>query len=131
MTWKERLRSNLLLRNMTSNVIGFPTSAAKKTFMPYFQYKIGVYRRDYYLYFTSPPNGIRYTNDIFNKLYEYEGYDIIQYLEFHYTAYNNKTNFLRFIKYETNKRLKLKLTKWFNIKLETVLDWLIEKLDFQ
>lgn len=54
MRWKEQLRSNLLFRNLLSDVIGYPVSAAKKTFIPYFQYKIGVYQRDYYLYFTSP-----------------------------------------------------------------------------
>ena len=83
MTWKEKLRSNLLLRNMISDVIGYSPSTAKKTFIPYFQYKISVYQRDYYLYFTTPPASVRYTNDIFNKLYEYNGYDIIQYVEFH------------------------------------------------
>ncbi len=72
MIWKEKLRSNLLLRNMVFDVSCYPASAAKKTFIPYFQYKIGAYQRDYYLYFTSPPNSIRYTNDIFNKLYKYE-----------------------------------------------------------
>lgn len=127
MTWKEKLRSNLLLRNLASDVIGFPASAAKKTFIPYFQYKIGVYQRDYYLYFTAPPTSVLYTNDIFNKLYEYNGYDIIQYIEFHYAAYDNKADFLRFLRYETDRRLKLKLGKSFTTKLETVLDWLTEK----
>lgn len=127
MTWKEKLRSNLLLRNLASDVIGYPASAAKKTFMPYFQYKIGVYQRDYYLYFTAKPTSVRYTNDIFNKLYEYNGYDIIQFVEFHYTACDNKADFLRFLRYETDRRLKLKLSKSFTAKLETVLDWLTEK----
>ncbi len=127
MTWKEKLRSNLLLRNLASDVIGYPVSAAKKTFVPYFQYKIGVYQRDYYLYFTTPPTSLRYTNDIFNKLYEYNGYDIIQYVEFHYAGYDNKADFLRFLRYETDRRLKLKLGKSFTTKLETVLVWLIEK----
>ncbi len=67
MTWKEKLLSNLLLRNMASDLISYPVSAAKNTFIPYFQYKVGVYQRDYYLYFTSPPNSVRYSNDIFNK----------------------------------------------------------------
>lgn len=127
MTWKEKLCSNLLLRNMASDVIGYPVSAAKKNFIPYFQYKIGVYQRDYYLHFTAAPTSIRYTNDIFNKLYEYNGYEIIQYVEFHYAAYDNKVDFLRFLSYETESRLKLKLGKSFTAKLETVLNWLTEK----
>lgn len=131
MRWKEQLRSNLLFRNLLSDVIGYPVSAAKKTFIPYFQYKIGVYQRDYYLYFTSAPNSVRYTNDIFNKLCEYDGYDIALYLEFHYNAYADKADFLRFLKYETNQRLKLKLGKSVEIKLEAVLDWLNEKQEEQ
>ncbi len=127
MTWKEKLRSNLLLRNLASDVIGYPVSAAQKTFVAYFQYKTGVYQRDYYLYFTAPPTSIRYTNDIFNKLYEYNGYDIIQYVEFHYNFYDNKADFLRFLRFETDRRLKLKLGKAFTNKLETVLNSLSEK----
>ncbi len=127
MTWKEKLRSNLLLRNMVSDVIGFPASAPEKTFIPYFLYKIGAYQRDYYLYFTTLPTSVRYTNDIFNKLYEYNGYDLIQYIEFHYAAYDNKADFLRFLRYETDRRLKLKLGKSFTAKLETVMNWLTEK----
>ena len=92
MTWKERLCSNLLLRNLASDVIGYPVSAEQKTFIPYFQYKTGVYQRDYYLYFTAQPNSVQYTNNIFNKLYEYNGYDIIQYVEFHYNASDNKAD---------------------------------------
>ncbi|MEJ7684988.1 MAG: hypothetical protein WKG06_45515 [Segetibacter sp.] len=116
-----------MLRNLASDVIGYPASAAQKTFIPYFQYKAGVYQKDYYLYFTAPPNSTRYTNDIFNKLYEYNGYDIIQFVEFHYAAYDNKADFLRFLRCETDSRLKLKLGKSFTAKLETVLDWLTQK----
>jgi hypothetical protein len=127
MTWKERLCSNLLLRNLASDVIGYPVSAEQKTFIPYFQYKTGVYQRDYYLYFTAQPNSVQYTNNIFNKLYEYNGYDIIQYVEFHYNASDNKADFLRFLRCETESRLKLKLGKSFTTKLETLSDWLLEK----
>ena len=79
MTWREKLHGNLLLRNMLSALVGFPASLAKNNFIPYFQYKIGIYKQDYYLYFAGPPNNIRYTNDIFNKLHQYDGYDIIQF----------------------------------------------------
>ena len=47
MAWKKNMRSNLLLRNMASDVIGYPVPATQKTFIPYFQNKIGVYQRDY------------------------------------------------------------------------------------
>lgn len=62
---------------------------------------------------------------------EYDGYDIILYLEFHYNAYADKADFLRFLKYETNQKLKLKLGKSLAIKLEAVLDWLNEKQEEQ
>ncbi len=42
-----------------------------------------------------------------------------------------KQIFVRFLKYETNQRLKLKLSKSLDIKLETVLDWLNEKQEKQ
>lgn len=131
MTWKEKLHGNLLLRNMLSALFGFPASEVKKNFIPYFQYRIGAYQQDHYLYFSSPPNNIRYTNDIFNKLHQYEGYDIIQFLEFHYTAYPNHADFLRFLRYETGQRLKQRASKAFKIKLECVLDWLKEKQEEQ
>lgn len=72
---------------MMSDVIGYPVSAAKNTFIPYFQYKIGVYQRDYYLYFATP----------------YDGYEIIKHIEFHYNAYDNKqTNlFLLYVSFKT------------------------------
>src|SRR4051794_157401 len=99
MTWKERLASNLLLRNMVADLISVPAARGRKTFTPYFQYKIGVYQPDYFLYFTSTPN-------LVNKLHQYDGYEMIQYLEFHYGAFADKTDFLRFLIYETSHRLK-------------------------
>jgi hypothetical protein len=131
MTWREKLNSNLLLRNTLSALFAFPSSVAKNDFTPYFQYKIGVYQRDWYLYFTSQPNNIRYTNDIFNKLNEYDGYGVVQFLEFHYTAYPDKADFFRFLKYETVQRLKRKPGKDFKIKLECTLEWLVEKQEEQ
>src|SRR5690349_16908868 len=97
MTWKDRLCSHLLFRNILADLIGISMSSVKKTFTPYFQYKIGVYQPDYFLYFTSPPNLVRYTNDIYNKLNEYDGYEMVQYLEFHYNGFADKLDFLRFL----------------------------------
>src|SRR3954471_15293651 len=106
MTWKDGIASNLLLRNLISQLISVPASGGRKTFISYFQYKIGVYQPDYFLYFTAPPNVVRYTNDIYNKLSQYDGYEMVQYLEFHYAAFADKPDFLRFLIYETNHRLK-------------------------
>ena len=83
------------------------------------------------MYFTSAPNNIRYTNYIFNKLHQYDGYDVIRFVEFHLAAYHEKADFVRFLKYETSQRLKAQPGKAFKIKLESVLDWLAEKQEEQ
>lgn len=44
---------------------------------------------------------------IFNKMYEYSGYDIIRYLDFHFAAFADKSEFLHFLSYEVIERLKL------------------------
>src|SRR3954469_11232815 len=105
MTWRDHLCSHLFFRNVLADLFGISVSSVKKTFTPYFQYKIGVYQPDYFLYFTSPPNLVRYKNDIYNKLHQYDGYEMIEYLEFHYSVYADKKDFLRFLIYETNHRL--------------------------
>ena len=69
----------------------------------------------------------QYKNEIFNKLKEYKGYDIIQYLEFHYQPYPDKNNFLRFLLYEASERIKLGLSNSQKLKLETVIEWISEK----
>jgi len=104
-------------------------SAYDKTpgsFTPYFQYKIGPYQPDQYLYFPKEPFAILYKNEIFNKLLEYSGYDIIRYLEFHYSAYPVQMDFLRFLNYEIFERLK-KLPK--NTGLLSAQAWVSEKTE--
>jgi len=101
-------------------------SASSTTFgsyTPYFQYKIGYYRPDYYLYFPKEPFATRYKNEVFNKLQEYSGYDLIRYLEFHYTAYPDKIDFLRFLQYETTERLTQRPKKSLLQKLQYSLEW--------
>lgn len=83
-----------------------PYSAKSRDFTAYFQYKIGAYQSDYNLYFAKQPSLQIYKNEIFNKMYEYSGYDLIRYLEFHYTLYENKAEFVRFLRYEVSERLK-------------------------
>jgi hypothetical protein len=62
-------------------------SLSDKNFIPYFEYKIGSYEPDQYLYFSKKPLAAQYKNEIFNKLREYTGYDIVQYQEFHFEKY--------------------------------------------
>jgi hypothetical protein len=98
-------------------------------FNPYFQYKIGQYQADLFLYFPAEPFALRYKNEIFNKLNEYTGYDIIKFLEFHYSAYPDKNEFLRFMQYEISGRIKQKkVRKSLLIKLQSALTWATEKI---
>jgi hypothetical protein len=92
-------------------------------FTAYFQYKTGAYQKDYLLYFPKDPFTRLYVNEIFNKLYEHDGYDIIKYLEFHYAAYENKPNFLRFLRSQISDRVK---NSWV-LKLQSAHTWLEEK----
>ncbi len=97
----------MILRNILAS-FGNRSAYSKYagSFIPYFQYKIGDYHSDQYLYFPKEPFALRYKNEIFNKLHEYTGYDIIRYLEFHYAVYPDQLDFLRFLNYEIFERLK-------------------------
>lgn len=125
---KQKLFSNMFLRNMLAD---FGNRSAYShlpgSFIPYFKYKIGTYQPDHFLYFPKEPYTLRYQNEIFNKLCEYKGYDIITYLEFHYSAYKEKQNFLRFLKYEISDRLKRKPKETYRQKLQSALDWVMEQ----
>ncbi|MBN8852397.1 MAG: hypothetical protein BGO55_01460 [Sphingobacteriales bacterium 50-39] len=128
MKWKQILFSNMFWRNMLADFGG--RSGYDRTpgnFTPYFRYKIGVYEPDEYLYFPKEPFPLRYKNEIFNKLFEYNGFDIIKYLDFHFTNYQDKDDFLRFLHYEISERLKLGSGKSRNLKLQSALAWVTEK----
>jgi hypothetical protein len=81
--------------------------------IPYFQYKVGPYQKDYYLYFKNPPNKFQYKGEIFSKMYEYRGYDLVRYIEFHYKAYENKDEFVRFLYFEVLREQRaLRRYRW-------------------
>lgn len=125
---KKKLLSNIFIRNMLADFGGRSAYASVPGgFTPYFQYKVGVYEQDYYLYFPKEPFARRYINEIFNKLWEYNGYDIVRYLEFHYNAYNNKTDFLRFLQVELSGRMNFKISHSRHLKLQSALNWVEEK----
>jgi hypothetical protein len=128
MLLKQRLFSNMILRNMISDFGGRSRNdKAPGTFTHYFQYKIGSYRQDHYLYFQKEPYGIRYKNEFFNKLNEYTGSDISDYVNFHYSQYQDKRGFLIFIKNEIFDRLNLKLSAAIKQKLQYIQYWVQEK----
>lgn len=132
MNLKLRLFSHLFLRNMLADFGSRSAySLSDKDFVPYFKYKIGAYERNEYLYFRRQPLSVQYKNEIFNKLREYNGYDIVHYLDFHYTRFPNKNEFLRFLLYEANERIKLRVSGIQKLQIETVIEWVREKQDEQ
>ena len=118
----------MFLRNMLAD-FGKRSGYSKKpgNFVSFFQYKIGKYQNDFFLYFPNEPFVIRYKNEIFNKLGEYTGYDVIMFLEFHYASYSDKSDFLRFLHYEVSERLKRSVRKSLLINLNSALSWATEK----
>lgn len=128
MSLKQRLFTNLFLRNMLADFGSRSAySLSEKNFIPYFEYKIGPYQPDQFLYFSKQPLAGQYKNEFFNKLREYNGYDIVQYLEFHYEKYQDQCEFLRFLSYEVSQRIKLKLATTHKLKLGTVSEWITER----
>jgi hypothetical protein len=127
MNWRQRLFSNMTWRTALAS-FGERSGYSKEPggFAPYFQYRVGPYNSDLYLYFPKEPFPLLYKNEIFNKLEEYTGYDIIKYLEFHYASYPDSQDFLRFLHYEVSERLKRKSK---NARLLSALSWVTEKRD--
>lgn len=111
-----------------------PHSMKEYDFKPYFKYSIGSYKRDYILYFTKQPYNQLYKNEIFAKMIEYRGHDLINYLDFHYAAYDDKKDFIRFLRYEASERLKTTRTdsnktgiSYYKLNLEMTLEWVAEQ----
>lgn len=100
--------------------------------IPYFQYKIGPYQSDHYLYFPEQPGKFSYENEIFSKMYEYRGFDLAKYIEFHYEAYPDKEDFVRFLRFEVARQRqvlrKYRFAFWVRFSkqkaiLATVSEW--------
>lgn len=96
-------------------------------FEPWFQYEIGPYEKGYTLYFPKPPNKLQYMREIFLKIGEYTGIDLVNYVDYHYAAYPDKKAFVRFLRYEIQERIKLKIFESYRLKLETIFEWVKEK----
>lgn len=56
MNWQQKLPSNIILRNILAS-FGERSGYSKEPggFVPYFQYQIGSYKADLYLYFPKEP----------------------------------------------------------------------------
>jgi hypothetical protein len=116
-----------------ANVFGLESFIHKprRDFTAYFQYRIECYKPDHFLYFPRPPYNNVYINELFRKLCSYHGYELTQFLEFHYQQFEDKKEFLRFLHYEMAVRLKAKTPKtkhsvyWETV--ETCLLWVDEQ----
>lgn len=118
----------MFLRNLLADFGG--RSAYSRTpgnFNPYFQYKIGDFQQDYYLYFPKEPFRRQYENEIFNKLTEYKGSDIAQYFDFHLQAFDDKKAFLHFVQYELTELSKLKISSTRRSKFQLAQQWVKEQ----
>lgn len=129
MILKQWLFSSMFFRNMKADLLGRSAYSKKPgSFIPFFQYKIEHNQpEDYYLYFPREPYAVQYYNEIFNKLSTFKPFDIVGYLEFHFAAYPNKYDFLRFLHYEITDRLKQSTKKVNRSKLESAKEWVSEK----
>jgi hypothetical protein len=128
MKLRDRLFNSFFFRNMLAT-FGNRTPYFIKTrvFPPYFQYKIGSYQSNYLLYFKKPPTLQAYKNEVFNKMSEYSGVDLADYLDFHYQASEDKPMFSRFLQYEVSERMKWPVSRNYKLRMQATLDWLNEK----
>lgn len=118
----------MFLRNVLADFGG--RSAYSRTpgnFTPYFQYRIGDFQQDYYLYFPEEPFRAQYENEIFNKLTEYKGADISVYLDFHFQAFDDKKVFLHFVQYGLTERSKLNISSNRRSKFQLAQEWVKEQ----
>ncbi len=126
--FRDWLSSNMIFRNILADLgTRSAYSGEPGGFIAYFQYKIGPYQRDYYLYFPKEPYNVRYHNEVFNKLFEYAADDIFKYLDFHFDTFPEKNAFVLFLDRQLTERLKKSYSKEHRIKLESAADWVVEK----
>src|SRR6185437_10255230 len=124
-----KLTNNLFFRLLFRAFRWIPPESATQPLIPYFQYRIGAYQKDYYLYFRKEPSWLRYKVEAFDKMIAMQGYDIPRFLDFHYAAYSDKEDFLRFLRYELEGQLAaLKKYPKDNVPAyPVILKWLDEK----
>lgn len=121
------LSSNMLFRNILADFGSRSAYTGEPGgFIPYFQYRIGPYQRDFYLYFPKEPFAVRYHNEVFNKFFEYTGDDIFKYIQFHFDVFPEKSAFILFLDRQLTERLKKSHSKERRIKLESATDWVAE-----
>lgn len=129
MTKKISNFNNFTVRTMATTFGQRSAEKMKKYDYPvYFQFKVGDYKDDHYLYFEKKPTAEQYRNDIFNKMDEYFAEQVPEYLAFHYDAYEgDKNTFLAFLQIELTERLKKSDKETFKKKFSVARNW-VEKM---
>jgi len=124
-----KLTNRLFPRSLLRAFHLTPPESASQPLVPYFQYKIGAYQKDHFLYFRREPSWLRYKVEAFDKMIAMRGYDIPRFLDFHYNAYSDKEDFLRFLRYELEGRMAyMKKYPKDNVPAyPVILKWLAEK----
>ncbi|HEV2481490.1 MAG TPA: hypothetical protein VGS79_17590 [Puia sp.] len=124
-----KLTNRLFPRSFLRAFHLIPPESAAQPLTPYFQYKIGAYQKDHFLYFRREPSWLRYKVEAFDKMIAMRGYDIPRFLDFHYAAYADKEDFRRFLRYEIEGRLAhiKKYPKDSVPAYPVILKWLAEK----
>lgn len=124
-----KLTNSLFLRLLFRAFHLIPPESAGQPLTPYFQYRIGAYWKDHFLYFPKEPSWLRYKVEAFDKMIAMQGYDIPRFLDFHYAAYSDQEDFLRFLRYEIEGRLAAmkKYPKDTVPAYAVILKWLDEK----
>ena len=124
-----KLTNHLFPRSFMRFFHLMPSESAVQPLIPYFQYKIGSYQKDHFLYFRREPSWLRYKCEAFDKMTAMSGYDILRFLDFHFNAYHDKDDFLRFMRYEITGQLAYvaKHPKYAVPGHKVILKWLAEK----
>jgi hypothetical protein len=93
-------------------------------------YVVGPYQDDFMLYFPKLPNPKQYYNYIFLKLWAYNPQDAIKYIEYHYSDYPDKNDFLLFMKRQLQHRSARAKQGSNLLSIATIsLEWVNEELD--
>ena len=124
-----KFTNNLFVRTLLRAFHFMPPDRSRQPLIPYFQYKLGPYQRDHFLYFRHEPSWLRYKYEAFDKMNSMAGYDVPRFLDFHYSEYPDKEDFRRFLRYEITQRVASlkKHPKYADHEYEVVLKWLDEQ----
>jgi hypothetical protein len=99
-------------------------------FTPYFEFEIGPNQDNYTLYFQKLPKAKLYYNYIFLKLWAYNPHDAVKYLEYHFSAYPDKHDFLLFLNRQLKHRAALLKPRSDRLSIFTIcIDWVAEELN--